>query len=159
MENTRKVFKRIWRTWQIGVICGTQNRLRICGKYLNIFTYWSTLPRALGENSCIAIPTVPCRSLPRINHCITIPHSLHLSILVPHIHFMPFLNLYKLTYLTYEILLKTPGTEGRQLRLSRAPSRTSILRSILISLHLINTYWDPCLRNKILLSPFFLYIM
>ena len=66
---------------------------------------------------------------------------------------MPFLNLYKLTYLTYETLLKTPGTEGRQLRLSRAPSRTSILRSILISLHFINIYWDPCLRNKILLSP------
>ncbi len=26
-----------------------------------ILTYWSTLPRALGENSCMAIPTVPCR--------------------------------------------------------------------------------------------------
>ncbi len=32
----RKVFKRIWRTWQIRVICGTQNRLRIRGKYLNV---------------------------------------------------------------------------------------------------------------------------
>ncbi len=117
------------------------------------FTYWSTLPRALGENSCIAIPIVPYRSLPRINHCITISHSLHLSMLVPHIHFMPHLNLYKLTYFTYKTLLKTPGTEGRQLRLSRAPSRTSILRSVLISLHFINTYWDPCLRSKILLSP------
>jgi hypothetical protein len=35
--DTRKVFRRIWRTWQIGVICGTQNRLRIRGKYLNFF--------------------------------------------------------------------------------------------------------------------------
>jgi hypothetical protein len=26
-ENTRKVFKRIWRKWQIGVICGPQNHL------------------------------------------------------------------------------------------------------------------------------------
>ncbi len=32
-----KVFKRIWRKWHIGVICGTQNHLRICGKYLNVF--------------------------------------------------------------------------------------------------------------------------
>ncbi len=36
-ENTRKVFKRLWRKWQIGVICGTQNHLRIRGKYLNVF--------------------------------------------------------------------------------------------------------------------------
>ncbi len=36
-ENARKVFKRIWRTWQIGVTCGKQNRLRIPGKCLNVF--------------------------------------------------------------------------------------------------------------------------
>ncbi len=34
---SEKVFKRIWRTWQIGVICGTQNRLQLRGKYLNVF--------------------------------------------------------------------------------------------------------------------------
>jgi hypothetical protein len=28
---------RIWRKWQLGVICGTQNHLRIPGKYLNAF--------------------------------------------------------------------------------------------------------------------------
>jgi hypothetical protein len=28
---------RIWRKWKIGVICGTQNHLRIHGKYLNAF--------------------------------------------------------------------------------------------------------------------------
>jgi hypothetical protein len=30
----RKVFERIWRKWQIGVICGTQNHLLIRGKNL-----------------------------------------------------------------------------------------------------------------------------
>jgi hypothetical protein len=33
----QKVFKRRWRKWQIRAICGTQNRLRMRGKYLNIF--------------------------------------------------------------------------------------------------------------------------
>ncbi len=33
----QKVFKRIWRIWQFGVICGTQSRLRMRGKYLNAF--------------------------------------------------------------------------------------------------------------------------
>jgi hypothetical protein len=47
-ENTRKVFKHLWRMRgkyisvfgeyaEIRVICGTQNRLRIRGKYLNVF--------------------------------------------------------------------------------------------------------------------------
>jgi hypothetical protein len=33
----QKVFKRIWRIWQIRVICGTQNCLCMRGKYLNVF--------------------------------------------------------------------------------------------------------------------------
>jgi hypothetical protein len=33
----QKVFKRKWRIWQIRVICGTQNRLHMRGKYLDIF--------------------------------------------------------------------------------------------------------------------------
>jgi hypothetical protein len=36
-ETTQKVFKRIWRIWQFGVIFGTQNRLRMRGKYINAF--------------------------------------------------------------------------------------------------------------------------
>ncbi len=35
-RHRRQIFRR-WRIWQIRVICGTQNRLRMRGKYLNIF--------------------------------------------------------------------------------------------------------------------------
>ncbi len=37
IENTTRLSWRIWRIWQIRVICGTQNRLRMRGKYLNVF--------------------------------------------------------------------------------------------------------------------------
>ncbi len=39
----RKVFMRKWRKWQVGVICGTQNHLRIRGKHLNAFCSASKL--------------------------------------------------------------------------------------------------------------------
>jgi hypothetical protein len=37
IENTPRLSWRIWRTWQIRVICGTQNFLSMPGKYLNVF--------------------------------------------------------------------------------------------------------------------------
>jgi hypothetical protein len=54
-ENTRKVFKRLWRKWQIGVICGTQNHLRIRGKYLNVFGEYAEIIFAYMEKMILSI--------------------------------------------------------------------------------------------------------
>ncbi len=37
IENTPRLSWRIWRKWQIRVICGTQNRHHMRGKYFNVF--------------------------------------------------------------------------------------------------------------------------
>jgi hypothetical protein len=47
----RKVFKRIWKIWQFGVICSTQNCLRMRQKYLNAFGEYAERIYALMEKT------------------------------------------------------------------------------------------------------------